>query len=198
MSVHFTIPLAQGTESIPLGGGCLPSYPGTYLGMEHPRLGRVRAKRALRHSRCRPFITLVYGSARPEIETRPVVLVEDKRPLCQLYHLRPTGSRTPDSRCFVEGKRPLCQLSSKRLEDNWQSGLLSSAVLATAAALGPSVALAFVPPSTGSSIEGPHKATHGGQGEARSHIPAPPRGAATPRKGLGLGVRVNSRVNPRG
>ena len=36
------------------------------------------------------------------------------------------GSRTPDSRCFVEDKRQLCQLSSKRLEDNWQSGLLST------------------------------------------------------------------------
>jgi len=84
--------------------------------------------------------------------------VEDKRPLCQLSskrlednwhsgllsytkhrlsggrspdcrrvnHLRPTGSRTPDSRCFVEDKRPLCQLSSRGLEDNWHSGLLSS------------------------------------------------------------------------
>ena len=29
---------------------------------------------------------------------------------------------------FVEDKRPLCQLSSKRLEDNWHSGLLSSTV----------------------------------------------------------------------
>ena len=38
-------------------------------------------------------------------------------------HLRSTGSRTPDSRCFVEDKTPLCQLSSKRLEDNWHSGL---------------------------------------------------------------------------
>jgi len=32
------------------------------------------------------------------------------------------------SRCFVEDKRPLCQLSSKRLEDNWHSDLLSSTV----------------------------------------------------------------------
>jgi len=40
--------------------------------------------------------------------------------------LRQSGERLPESRCFVEDKRPLCQLSSKRLEDNWQSGLLSS------------------------------------------------------------------------
>jgi len=37
--------------------------------------------------------------------------------------VRPTGSRTPESRCFVKDKRPLCQLSSKHLEDNWHSGL---------------------------------------------------------------------------
>jgi len=30
------------------------------------------------------------------------------------------------SRCFLEDKRPLCQFSSKRLKDNWLSGLLSS------------------------------------------------------------------------
>jgi len=29
----------------------------------------------------------------------------------------------------AEDTRPLCQLSSKRLEDNWHSGLLSSAVV---------------------------------------------------------------------
>ena len=40
--------------------------------------------------------------------------------------LRQSGERLPESRCFVEDKRPLCQLSSKRLEDNWHSGLLSS------------------------------------------------------------------------
>jgi len=40
--------------------------------------------------------------------------------------IRPTGSGTPDSGCFVEDKRPLCQLSSKRLEDNWHGGFLSS------------------------------------------------------------------------
>ena len=87
------------------------------------------------------------------------VFVEDKRPLCQLsskrlednWHsgllsytkqrlygvrlpvgrkwltLRQSGERLPESRCFEEDKRPLCQLSSKRLEDNWHSGLLSSA-----------------------------------------------------------------------
>jgi len=40
--------------------------------------------------------------------------------------LRQSGERFPESRCCVEDKRPLCQLSSKRLEDNWHSGLLSS------------------------------------------------------------------------
>ena len=44
-------------------------------------------------------------------------------------NLRPTGSRTLDSRYFVEDTRPLCQLSSKRLEDNWHSGLLSSTLI---------------------------------------------------------------------
>jgi len=34
--------------------------------------------------------------------------------------------RTLTSSRHVEDKRPLCQLSSKRLEDNWHSGLLSS------------------------------------------------------------------------
>jgi len=33
---------------------------------------------------------------------------------------------SPGSRCFVKNKRPLCQFSSKRLKDNWYSGLLSS------------------------------------------------------------------------
>ena len=42
MSVHFTIPWAQGMESIPSGGGYIPSYPGTYPGMEHPRLALTR------------------------------------------------------------------------------------------------------------------------------------------------------------
>jgi len=49
--------------------------------------------------------------------------------LWRSYHLWPTGSRTPDSRCFVEDNRLLWQLSSKRLEDNWQSGLLSSTLV---------------------------------------------------------------------
>jgi len=40
---------------------------------------------------------------------------------CRGHHLRPTGSRTPDSRCFVEDKRPLCQLSSKRLKEKWHN-----------------------------------------------------------------------------
>jgi len=44
--------------------------------------------------------------------------------------LRQSGERLPESRCVVEDKRPLCQLSSKRSEDSWQSGLLSSTVLA--------------------------------------------------------------------
>jgi len=42
MSVHFTIPWAQGMESIPSGGGYIPSYPGTYPGMEHPRISNPR------------------------------------------------------------------------------------------------------------------------------------------------------------
>jgi len=40
--------------------------------------------------------------------------------------LRQLGEPLPESRCFVEDKRPLCQLSSKRSENNWQSGILSS------------------------------------------------------------------------
>jgi len=34
--IQFTIPWAQGMESIPSGRGYIPSYPGTYPGMEHP------------------------------------------------------------------------------------------------------------------------------------------------------------------
>jgi len=41
--------------------------------------------------------------------------------------VRPTRRvATERSAGFVEDKRPLCQLSSKRYEDDWQSGLLSS------------------------------------------------------------------------
>jgi len=40
MSVDFTLPWAQGMESIPLGGGYIPAYPGAYPGMEHPRGGQ--------------------------------------------------------------------------------------------------------------------------------------------------------------
>jgi len=50
--------------------------------------------------------------------------VEDNRPPLAAY--RESGERLPESRCFVEGKRSLCQLSSKRSEDNWHRGLLSS------------------------------------------------------------------------
>jgi len=44
MSVHFTIPWAQGMESIPSGGGYIPSYPDTYPGMEHPREGEATSQ----------------------------------------------------------------------------------------------------------------------------------------------------------
>jgi len=40
--------------------------------------------------------------------------------------LRQSGERLPESRCYLENKSPLCQWSSKHLEDNWHSGLLSS------------------------------------------------------------------------
>jgi len=58
---------------------------------------------------------------------RNIGFLEGAQPSAAEFHLRPTGSRTPDSRCSAEDKRSLCQLSSKRLADNWYSGLLSSA-----------------------------------------------------------------------
>ena len=54
-----------------------------------------------------------------------------RSPDCRrVHHLRPTRSRTPESRCFVEASwphwrcfRPLCQFANKRLLANWHSGL---------------------------------------------------------------------------
>jgi len=52
---------------------------------------------------------------------RPRFQVRARPSIQRLFLAVAQGGEPP-----VEDKRPLCQLSSKRLEDNWLSGLLSS------------------------------------------------------------------------
>ena len=70
-----------------------------------------------------------HGGISPTPRTPPAVS-QVRPPLQNLTHpsdLPPAVSQVhPPLRYLVEDKRPLYQLSSKRLEDNWQSGLLSS------------------------------------------------------------------------